>query len=148
MTLIFNHIYSVLNTTDASTKEFILQRNQHGSSGWTDIYAYGGDRSISKLRGAIKAEEKKKINFWMDFEEYFAFFDFTFIFHNERSFLSQNYKIQNSDFGAGLQYIFFVVIVIQVTDEKARLFMNYVLNCRELYWRKEEVTEHKRLLVD
>ena len=84
----------------------------------------------------------------MDFEEYFAFFDFTFIFHNERSFLSQNYKIQNSDFGAGLQYIFFVVIVIQVTDEKARLFMNYVLNCRELYWRKEEVTEHKRLLVD
>ncbi len=98
--LITNHCYSIIRLVEVKFKgeiiKLILLRNPHGHSNYSGKFSDLDSRWTKELKNLCNFDEKDSASFFMSFEEYFKYFDHTFICKYDHDKTYKSFKISKN----------------------------------------------------
>lgn len=94
--LITNHCYSIIRLTECSSQKFLLLRNPHGTTNYSGNYNDFDSKWTEKLKKEVDFSEKDDGCFFMSLEDYFKYFDHSFLCKHEDDKEYMSYKIKKN----------------------------------------------------
>lgn len=95
--LITNHCYTILRIKQVIVKgkvhRFILLRNPHGHTSYSGNYSEEDSKWTTELKKAVDFHSKDEASFFMHIDDYFKFFDHTFVCKHEEGKVYKSYKV-------------------------------------------------------